>query len=193
MKNILVLGANGSLAQVVIPVLCQNPDFRLTLLSRNVDELEKLSSNKTTLIQGDVTEQQQLDHVMKGHDIVYANLTGQLCLMANNIVLAMNKHKVKRIIWISSMGIYNETSHSHGEILKPYRDSAKIIEDSNLHYTIIRPGWFTDDPTIDYQLTSKGQAFMGDHVSRRSIAELIYKLVAKPDYAIGESLGIAKV
>ena len=192
MKNILVLGANGSLAKVVIPVLLNNKQNRLTLLSRQTSQLRHFASDRVKIIQADILNVPELENSMLGQDIVYANLAGSLPSMAKNIVQAMSKQKIKRLIWISSMGIYDETSSSHGSILDPYRQSANIIETSHLDYTIIRPAWFTHDDEIDYSLTHKGQPFIGDQVSRRSIADLIAKLIDRPDYAIGESLGIAK-
>lgn len=192
MRRILVLGANGSLAKVVIPVLLKNPDLKLTLFARDTNPLSRVLADNVCLVQGDVLNLVQLNEAIQGQDIVYANLAGSLKEMANNVVEAMNNQHVKRLIWISSMGIYDETSQSHGAILQPYRDSAKIIEKSDLDYTLIRPAWFTNDAAIDYKLTTKGQPFIGSQVSRRSIAALIDKLIERPDYAIGESLGIAK-
>lgn len=192
MKHVLVLGATGSLANVVIPVLLKNPDIQLTLFARNINPLSKISADNVCLVQGDVLNFVQLNEAMQGQDIVYANLAGSLKEMANNVVKAMKNQHVKRLIWISSMGIYDETGQSHGAILQPYRDSAKVIEQSGLDYTLIRPAWFTNDAAIDYKLTTKGQPFIGSQVSRRSIAALIDKLIQRPDYAIGESLGIAK-
>lgn len=192
MKHVLVLGATGSLANVVIPVLLKNPDIKLTLFARNINPLSKISADNVCLVQGDVLNFVQLNEAMQGQDIVYANLAGSLKEMANNVVKAMKNQHLKRLIWISSMGIYDETGQSHGAILQPYRDSAKVIEQSGLDYTLIRPAWFTNDAAIDYKLTTKGQPFIGSQVSRRSIAALIDKLIQRPDYAIGESLGIAK-
>ena len=97
----------------------------------------------------------QLESLMQGQDVVYANLLGHLEAMAENIVQAMNHTNVKRLIWISSMGIYGETGEDHGAILEPYRRSAQVVENSRLDYTIIRPAWFTDGHEIDYQLTRK--------------------------------------
>lgn len=193
MKKILVLGANGSLAKVTIPILLENPEVALTLFSRHPISMHYPKEDRIVSIQGDVMDLKALQSAIQGQDIIYANLAGNLEAMAKNIVKAMKMQGVKRIIWISSMGIYGETGEDHGAILFPYRASAKVIESSDLDYTIIRPAWFTDNAEIDYKLTRKGESFQGDKVSRRSIADLIYKLIQKPDYAIKESLGIAKV
>ncbi|OOF55615.1 NAD-dependent dehydratase [Rodentibacter myodis] len=193
MKHILILGANGGLAQTVIPVLLENAEIRLTLLSRNVANLQRFASERVEIVQGDVMNLAQLESLMQGVDMVYANLAGNLEPLAQNVVQAMEKRGVKRLIWISSMGIYGETGEDHGAILAPYRRSSAVVEASNLDYTLIRPGWFTNGSEIDYQLTRKGEAFKGHSVSKRSIAELIAKLVERPEYAVRESLGIARV
>lgn len=62
---------------------------------------------------------------MIGQDVVYSNLAGNLEQMAKTIVDAMHATGLKRLIWISSMGIYDEVpGERHGSILNPYRKSA---------------------------------------------------------------------
>lgn len=193
MKNILILGANGGLAQTVIPVLLENPELTLTLVSRNIRRLQTFANERVNVVQADVMDLPQLESLMQGQDVVYANLAGNLEAMAENIVQAMNHTNVKRLIWISSMGIYGETGEDHGAILEPYRRSAQVVENSRLDYTIIRPAWFTDGHEIDYQLTRKGEPFQGRQVSKRSIAHLIAKLIERPEFSIRESLGIGRI
>ncbi len=193
MKNILILGANGGLAQTVIPVLLENPELILTLVSRNIRRLQTFANERVNVVQADVMDLPQLESLMQGQDVVYANLAGNLEAMAENIVQAMNRTNVKRLIWISSMGIYGETGEDHGAILEPYRRSAQVVENSRLDYTIIRPAWFTDGHEIDYQLTRKGEPFQGRQVSKRSIAHLIAKLIERPEFSIRESLGIGRI
>ena len=193
MKNILILGANGGLAQTVIPVLLENPELILTLVSRNIRRLQTFANERVNVVQADVMDLPQLESLMQGQDVVYTNLAGNLEAMAENIVQAMNRTNVKRLIWISSMGIYGETGEDHGAILEPYCRSAQVVENSRLDYTIIRPAWFTDGHEIDYQLTRKGEPFQGRQVSKRSIAHLIAKLIERPEFSIRESLGIGRI
>ena len=193
MKNILILGANGGLAQTVIPVLLENPELILTLVSRNIRRLQTFANERVNVVQADVMDLPQLESLMQGQDVVYTNLAGNLEAMAENIVQAMNRTNVKRLIWISSMGIYGETGEDHGAILEPYRRSAQVVENSRLDYTIIRPAWFTDGHEIDYHLTRKGEPFQGRQVSKRSIAHLIAKLIERPEFSIRESLGIGRI
>jgi len=90
------------------------------------------------------------------------------------------------------MGIYGEVpGERYRNVLDPYRDSAHVIETSDLDYTILRPGWFANEATVDYETTRKGEPFRGHDVSRRSLAALIAKLATTPGLEIRESLGVS--
>jgi uncharacterized protein YbjT (DUF2867 family) len=193
MTNVLILGANGSLARVAIDMFLKETDAQLTLYLRNSRRLRNIDSNRVRVIEGDVMEFEKLKEAMIGQDVVYANLAGNLEQMAKTIVEAMDATGVKRLIWISSMGIYDEVpGERHGSILNPYRKSAAVIEASDLAYTILRPGWFTNKAEIDYETTQKGEPFKGHDVSRKSIADLIVKLAVTPGLEVRSSLGVNK-
>lgn len=104
-----------------------------------------------------------------------------LAQQARAIIDAMHTEGVKRLIFIGSMGIYSEVPGEHyRSVLDPYPDSAALIEQSDLDYTILRLGWFTHDEAIDYQTTQKGEPFRGHDVSLNSLSDLIAKLVTSP-------------
>jgi uncharacterized protein YbjT (DUF2867 family) len=130
---------------------------------------------------------------MKHQDIVYANLAGAMKRQAEAIVEAMHASGLKRLIFISSMGIYDEVPEErYRSVLDAYRDSAAVIESSDLDYTVLRPGWFTLDEEIEYQLTLKGEPFKGHDVSLNSLSDLIVKLATTPGLHVRRSLGVAK-
>lgn len=96
-------------------------------------------------------------------------------------------------MFISSMGIYGEVpGERYRRVLDPCRDSAARIEASDLDYTILRPGWFTHDDEINYQLTEKGEPFKGHHVSLNSLSELIVTLATSPGLHVRCSLGVSR-
>ena len=76
--------------------------------------------------------------------------------------------------------------------LDPYRDSAAVIEASDLDFTILRPGWFTHDEEIAYQITQKGEPFKGHEVSLNSLSDLIVKLALAPGMELRRSLGVSR-
>ena len=130
---------------------------------------------------------------MRGQDVVYANLAGDMKAQAERIVAAMRATGVTRLIFISSMGIYGEVpGERYRSVLDPYRDSAAAIEASDLDYTILRPGWFTQDAEVSYQLTQKGQPFKGHDVSLNSLSDLIVKLALTPGLESHHSIGVSR-
>jgi uncharacterized protein YbjT (DUF2867 family) len=188
MKNVIIIGAGGSLAGPVIQELQKIKDVHLTLFLRNKNRLRNMST-AATVVEGDVMDYPTLKEAIKGQDIVYVNLAGNLEAMAKNIVKAMQETGVKRIIAISSIGIYKTPLQS---ILVPYRKLADVIEASGLDYTILRPDWFTNGSEIDYTITRKGEPEKGTAISRRSIASFIATMVEDPEQWKNENLGISK-
>jgi uncharacterized protein YbjT (DUF2867 family) len=192
MTNILVLGANGQLARNTIPFLLRNPDVALTLYLRRAHRLENPDPARVTIVEGDVLDRETLRTAMHGQDVVYANLAGAMATQARAVIDAMQAEGAKRLIFVSSMGIYSEVpGERYRCVLDPYRDSAALIEESDLDYTILRPGWFTHDEAIDYQITQKGEAFRGHDVSLNSLSDLIVKLATSPGLHVRCSLGVS--
>ncbi|EEV6841944.1 TPA: NAD-dependent dehydratase [Escherichia coli] len=193
MTKVLILGAAGSLARVTTQYFIENTDAELKLYLRNANRLKKSISQRVSLIEGDVLNKYELINALQDIDVVYANLSGDLKSQAQSIISAMNTVGIRRLIFISSMGIYDEVpGEQYGSILDPYRDSAALIEKSDLDYTIIRPGWFTNDNIINYVITHKGEPFKGRFVSRLSIADFICKIATTDSPFIREIIGIAQ-
>ena len=120
---------------------------------------------------------------------MYANLAGDLEAMAKNIVKAMKETGVKRVIAISSIGIYETPLR---QVLIPYRKLADIIEESGLDFTILRPTWLTNADEVDYEITRKGESEKGSVISQKSLAAFIAKVIEFPDKYVRENLGINK-
>ncbi len=145
------------------------------------------------IIDGDVLDIGTLERAMRGQDVVYANLAGDMARQARAIIAAMHAAGPTRLIFISSMGIYGEVpGERYRSVLDPYRDSALEIENSDLDYTILRPGWFTRDEEVDYQVTEKGEAFRGHEVSLNSLSDLIVRLSTTPGLYVRRSIGVSR-
>lgn len=193
MPGILILGANGQLARNTTPFFLQHPDVHLTLYLRQANRLKNPEPGRVTMVDGDVLDAETLMAAMQNQDGIYANLAGAMEQQAKAIVIAMCTMGLKRLIFISSMGIYNEVSgEKYRSVLDPYRDSAAAIEASDLDYTILRPGWFTHDNEINYQITQKGEPFKGHDVSLNSLSDLIVKLALSPTMEVRHSLGVSR-
>lgn len=189
MKKVIVFGAMGSLAAYVIESIKELRNIELTLFVRNKSRLSKSPATGCLVIEGDAMNFDDVRRAINGQEIVYVNLAGNLEAMATNIVKAMQQTGVKRIIAISSIGIYEIPLRP---VLRPYRKLADVIEASNLEYTILRPDWFTNGNEIDYAITQKGEPEKGSAVSRKSIAAFIATIIANPALHKNENLGISK-
>jgi uncharacterized protein YbjT (DUF2867 family) len=189
MKKVIIIGASGSLAGHVIEALQKQKDVHLTLFLRNKNRLHNRNLPNVTIVEGDVMDYPVLKDAIAGQDIVYVNLAGELEAMAKNIVKAMQETGVKRIIVISSIGIYKTPLQP---VLVPYRKLADVIECSGLDYTILRPDWFTNSNEVDYELTKKGEPEKGKAISRKSIAAFIATIIEDAEQWKNENLGISK-
>jgi len=190
--RVLVLGANGGLARHTTGVFLKTTDATLTLYLRRAARLKSPDSKRVRIIDGDVLDAVALTAAMKDQDAVYANLAGDMQRQAEAIIEAMHAAGLKRLVFISSMGIYSEVpGERYRSVLDPYRDSAASIETSDLDYTILRPGWFTQERRNDYQVTQKGEPFKGHDVSLDALSTLIVKLCTTPGLHIRQSLGVS--
>jgi uncharacterized protein YbjT (DUF2867 family) len=201
MARVLILGAGGQIARWVIGMLSGNHDFELTLYLRNPSKLHGKHPHDVKVVAGDVLDRKTLDEAMKDQEIVYANLTGDdLEQQAKSIVASMKHAKVNRLIFIASLGIYDEVPGKFGEwnrktigpYLPPFRKAADVIEASELDYTILRPAWLSDKNEIDYETTERNEPFKGTEVSRRSVAALVVQCIRDSAHYSHKNLGVDK-
>lgn len=193
MTKVLILGANGQLARNTSKFFLEHTDVQLTLYLRQASRLQVPDPSRARIIDGDVLDKAALQAAMREQDVVYANLAGAMAQQAKTIVEAMHASGLKRLIFVSSMGIYGEVpGEKYRSVLDPYRDSAAVIEASDLDYTILRPGWFTNHDAVNYRLTQKGEPFQGHDVSLNSLSELISKLAQSPTLHARCSLGVSQ-
>lgn len=200
MTKVLVLGANGKIAKLAEAQLLAQTDHQLTLFLRHANRLSVSDATRETVVEGDATDQSSLEKAMKDQDIVYANLGNHdIEKQAKTVVAAMKATGLKRLIWISTLGIYDEVPGKYGQwnhqmldggYLETYSAAAKVIEASGLDYTLIRPAWLSNKDIVSYETTQKGEPFKGTEVSRKSIADFVVSLINDPSKEIGHSVGV---
>jgi uncharacterized protein YbjT (DUF2867 family) len=200
MTKVLVLGASGQIARWAIDMLAGRDDVSLTLMLRDASKLRRPAPRNADVVEGDVLDSKPLDDAMVGRDLVYANLAGNVDDQASNIVRSMKAAGVDRLIFIASLGIYDEVPGKFGkwnrreigQHLGPYRKAADLIETSGLNYTILRPAWLTDADEIDYETTARDEPFKGTEVSRKSVAALVVEIISSPASSARSNLGVNK-
>lgn len=134
---------------------------------------------------------------MVGQDVVFASISGEDDEFVENIITAMNRNNVLRLIFVTSMGIFDEipapkeleNSLDYAEISIPYNEMIDEVEESDLNYTVVRPGWYTQGD-VNYEITEIGDTVPSNGVTISSIADFVKCLVQDPTLYSRQSVGI---
>jgi uncharacterized protein YbjT (DUF2867 family) len=200
MTKVLILGASGQIARWAVQMLGEHASVEQTLLVRDPRKLVSSEPANAKIVIGDVMDKKLLSQIMDGQDVVYANLAGDVDTQTERILDAMQAKGVKRLIFVNSLGIYDEVPGKFGEwnrreigqYLPPYRKAADLIEASGTDYTILRAAWLQDKDEVDYETTTRGEPFKGTEVSRKSVAALVVELMRHPDRLVRANVGVNK-
>ena len=200
MRRVLILGANGNISKAAINSFLENTNYTLRLFLRDANRLPDYASDRIRVREGDATNIDDVNDSMQDVDIVVASLSGELDKEAEIIVKAMEQNEVKRLIFVTALGIYNEVPGAFGkwvedklgEKLAVYKRAADMIEASDLDYTLLRPAWLTNFNEIDFETTEKDETFKGTEVSRKSVATVIVNIAKDPELFLRENIGINK-
>ncbi|MFF2901797.1 NAD(P)H-binding protein [Streptomyces sp. NPDC057966] len=197
--KVLVLGASGRIARWAVDML-GHEKAELTLLARERTRLPDVPAG-ARVIEGDVLDPDVLGPALRGQDVVYANLAGNLDELARHIVAVMNGAGVRRLVFVTALGIYDEVPGAFGRwntqtigagTLSTYRSAADAITASGLDYTILRPAWLSDKDEIDHEVTQRDEPFRGTTVSRKSVASLAVEIIKDPARWVRCDLGVNK-
>jgi uncharacterized protein YbjT (DUF2867 family) len=206
--NILILGAAGKMGRMLTNELLKKTTHQLVLYARDGHKRLNISNNqRVVVIDGDFKDKNKLIEAMKDIDLVYVNDMGDENSTAT-IIGAMNITGVKRVITASVLGIYDEVHGAFGEWnnsmiginssvgsrMKSQIESARLIEDSNLDYTILRISWlYNQEGNTRYMLTQKGETFKGTQVTRQAVVQLIMDVIEeKREHYLKVSIGVSE-
>src|SRR5262249_40719500 len=106
--RVLVLGAGGQIARWGLQMLASKRGRELTLYLRDAKKLGRKRPKDARVVEADVLDEAQLGRAMVGQDVVYANLAGDVDRHAARIVAAMRAARVKRLIFVLTVGVYDE-------------------------------------------------------------------------------------
>ncbi|MGX7197590.1 NAD(P)H-binding protein [Enterococcus olivae] len=202
MKKVLIIGANGQIARIVIErLLKEQEDTELTLYLRNSSRLSSLAGDRVKVIEGDIDNLKDLKTVMLGQNIVFIAFVDhdKDNTATKNVIKAMKEQGVKRVISTNVLGIYDEVPGEYGrwnkEAIASGLPSAigsdKLLEESGLDYTTLRLPWLNDRDEVKYVLTHKSEEYNGVSGSRQSIADVVVRMVENPEFLKNDSVGIA--
>ena len=197
MKKILILGATSPTGKVLIKHLqSKKKELDITCFVRNPEKLSSFSG--LNIVKGDLNEKKSLSSAMKDKDIVITLLNGEdLVTMAENIIYTMKQYNIKRIIWITGMGIHHEVPGKIKELLDKlvesqphYVKAADTIMNSGLDYTLLRGAHLTDGDNRKYYIQKEGEPLHSNTCDRIAIAEFIENIIDNIDLYKNESIGV---
>ncbi|MFC6165777.1 NAD(P)H-binding protein [Lactiplantibacillus dongliensis] len=203
-KKVMILAANGQIAQIVenrVLTEDQFADVELTLFLRNANRLANLQANpRVTLVDGDITDPAAVSAAMVGQDMVFVAVVDhdQQNRLTKSVIAGMQANNVSRVLFANVLGIYNEVggefgrwnAESIGAGLATALQSDKLLADSGLDYTTLRLPWL-NDRGVKYVVTTKNQAYNGVSGSRESVADVVLTIIADPSKYSHDSIGIA--
>ncbi|CAM3150160.1 NAD(P)H-binding protein [Leuconostoc rapi] len=201
MTKLLILGANGQIAKLVVPMLAET-DTQITLTSLHARPTKGIKAL-------DAVNEDAMMVALKDIDIVYANIgaEGRQKAAANSVVNAMHAAGVKRLIWVATIGVHNELSDDKKDLwanilgtvdnentyMGDQAAAVSRIEHSALDYTIIRPNELIDDNIMQnlHVQIARDELVVGGPITRTSVAEFITKILLNPETYVGDSVAIS--
>lgn len=194
--NIAIIGATGNFGIPFVAKLLSIPDYQLTLISKSASTIYE-DSHRITARSLDATNQKELKSLLENQDIVYCAVSGK-----DQSVIARNLKElnVKRLIYMSVVGIYNELPQGNGDEFNleneveqiPNRNAVDIIESSDLDYTILRSGYLIFENDDDYIITKKGEEAKGYITTYKAIEKVALEIIENPKLYSRESISVTR-
>lgn len=198
--KILILGATGTFGTALTEKLSAETEHQLTLFSRHAEDKYQ-NSKKIKAVNGNAVNIEDLRKVLPEQEVVYSAISGnELPTVAENLRTLLPEFNIKRLLFMSAVGIYNEIpADMDGEdnldnepAQIPNRKAADIIENSDLNYTILRPGYLREGSPNDYVLTVKGQPAKGYISTIPSVVKFAVDLMEDDKLYSRKSVSITK-
>ena len=202
--KILILGATGQIARMLTNELLGKTDHSIILYARNGHKRLKINDdNREIIFDGDFKDKAKLNDALRDVDLVYINDMGD-DKSTKTITDAMHDAGVRRVIAASVLGIYDEVPGAFGKWnnrmiggsprMHSQIESARILENSNLDYTLLRLTWlYNENENTKYMITQKGEPFIGAQVTRQAVTQLIMDIIKeKSDKYLQTSLGVSE-
>lgn len=203
-KNVLIIAANGQISRIIEDRVLDEAKFddvHLSLFLRDKSRLSNLANDsRVTLIEGSLDSQADLNEAVKNQDLVFVGVVDHTSdnHQTKNVVAAMKTAGVQRLVYTNVLGIYDEVPGAYGEWnkqtigggLPSALRSDQIMEESGLDYTTLRLPWL-NDREVKYEITHKEEPYLGVSGSRKSIADVVLRIIDNPDFLKNDSVGIA--
>lgn len=198
--KILIIGATGPTGQhLVQQALTQ--EHEVTVLARNPGKVE--GRDRLTVMSGDVLNPDSLAAATQHQQAVISALGTKFTLKpttllsegTKNLIDAMTKQEVRRLVCITGMGAGDSKGHGgfvYDNLILPfllkntYQDKTRqemVIRQSHLDWIIVRPAFLTDEPaTGNYQAWTDLAGKTAGKIPRADVAHFVLQQLTSDRY-----------
>ena len=160
--TILVTGATGTVGSEVIKQLVSSPDtsnfhIKAAVRSAGEESEKRVAAERVKPVQIDYNKPDTIERALKDVDRLFllTPFQSDMVELSSNLVNAAKKSvAVKHIVKLSVMGADAEPGIIGGRL---HRQAEKIIEESGISYTFLRPNFFMQNFVNFFSQTIKEQ------------------------------------
>lgn len=192
MTTYLIIGANAVGQSVARQLVAQNMGT-VRLLHDKAEALPADLANSVTEFTGDLTQETTYQEVLQDQPTIFSALTGMDVDLAFEALFDAQYHQqlpLTRFVMLSTAGVDNEVTGDLDftgiadvkEYLNQQRYAAKLVDEAEFSYTILRPVTLTTAPATAPQIIAEGAAVPAGHVSRETVATVATSILIKGGY-----------
>jgi putative NADH-flavin reductase len=197
--KVLIIGATGATGRVLMREALEQ-GHEVTALARNPSALAP-EDHRPRVLQGNALDASEVEAAVAGQDAVLSALgtrstrpTTLFSQSTHNLISAMNKHGVRRLVCITGIGAGESKGHVgflYDRIMLPfvvkniYEDKNRqeeAIKQSDLDWVIVRPARLTDEAAKGEYRVYLGGSYTAKTISRADVAAFMLAQLTDDTY-----------
>lgn len=193
--KVAIFGATGPTGQTLVKQALKK-GYNVTAFARSPEKLS-IKDNNLTVVKGDVLRYEDVEKAVKGQDVVLSALGVKppsrekvVGPGVTNIIKAMEKHGVKRLIVESAFFMDEEarknpfvkflTATFMKGLYEDKKEQNARLSKSSILWTEVRPAMLTNGPKSTYKVNVKPGMF--SKISRANVADFMLKQIDDKAY-----------
>jgi putative NADH-flavin reductase len=198
--NVLIIGATGGTGRILLEKALEQ-GHEVTALARNPAAVAH-RDYRPRVLEGNALDPEAVEAAVEGQDAVLSALgtrsrkpTTLFSASTANLVDAMKKHGVRRLVCLTGIGAGDSKGHSgflYDRVILPfvvnnqYEDKDRqeeIVRRSGLEWVIVRPARLTNESaTGEYRVFLSGDPYRATSISREDVAAFMLAQLSEDRY-----------
>lgn len=192
MTTYLIIGAN-TLGQSVARRLATQTTDPIRLLHAPNEKVAAELMERVTDQVGDLTKEATYQAALQDQPVIFSALQGLDVDLAFEALFDAQYHQqlmLTRFVMLSTAGVDHEINGeltypditNVKEYLNQQRYAAKLVDESEFPYTILRPVTLTADAETEPQIIPEGATVPAGHVSRETVAAVATQILLNGEH-----------